>query len=91
MLGKQRTELGALFSWGVGGRPERLLTGPEAERPAGLAGVGCALKQRGGPQSPPRVNCGLLGFAGQELVRRSGGGRSTPSSSEVGLLGRIWA
>lgn len=35
MLGKQRTELGALFSWGWG-QAERLLTGPEAE-PQGWA------------------------------------------------------
>ena len=30
MLGKQRTELGADFSWGWG-LAQRLLTGPEAE------------------------------------------------------------
>lgn len=34
VLGEQRTELGACFSWGWGlgwGQAERLLTGPEAE------------------------------------------------------------
>lgn len=56
MLGKQRTELGADFSWGWG-PAQRLLTGQ------GLAGAGCGPRRQGGPRRPPRVTVGLQDFA----------------------------
>lgn len=90
-LANKEQSLGPSSPGGGGGRPERLLTGPEAEPPAGLAGAGCTLKPRGGPQSPPRVNCGLLGFAGQELVRRNESERSAqpPPAQKWGCWGEF--
>lgn len=81
VLGKQRTELGALFSWGWGwGRPEGRLLTPEAEPRAGLGWAGLELATspdtredprglEGEPAAPPHPP----GFAGvgrkEETVR----------------------